>query len=127
MKDLVYVLAFVIFSAFVCVFISKDSKKYKKNNPYAPIKNKNLFYRILLGLMAGIHYFHFVGTYNHKKYNTQVFTPETLECYLGVFFATILWVVYLALVWYLKDAVGMFSLSILLIPIITNIISFIRK
>jgi len=127
MEDLAYILAFIVFSAFLYVFISKDSKKYKKNSPHPFVKNKKFFQRVLLGLMAGIHYFHFVGTYSHKKYNTQVFTPETLECHIGVYFATILWIVYLVLVWHFKSLIGFYSLFILLIPIITNIISFIKK
>ncbi len=127
MEDLVYILAFIVFSAFLSVFMSKDSKKYKKNIPYSFVKNKKSFQRVLLGLMAGIHYFHFVGTYNHQKYNTQVFTPKTLECHVGVYFAIILWIAYLFLVWYLKSLIGMFSLFILLIPLLTNIISFIKK
>ena len=102
-----------------------ESKKYKKNIPYtSPKKKNNLFYRLSLGLLAGVHYSHFVGTYNHKKYNTQVFFPTTLECNIGGSLAgIILFILYPFLSLYLSQLVGLFGFLILLVPIVLNLIS----
>lgn len=127
MIDINYGFAFLIFIVIISFFLSSDWKKYKKNTPYTPTKKKNTFHRIILGLIAGIHYSHFIGTYNHKKYNTQVFTPETLECYIGGSFAAILYLAYFAIADYFKTFIGIYGLSVLLIPIITNIVSFAKK
>ncbi len=117
---------FIIVWSFVLVLfiVFYDCRKYKKNTPYTPLKQKrNFFYRIWIGIRVGFHYLHFIGTYNHKKYNTQVFTPKTLECYVGVSFAAIFWGIYFFSTFYLMSLFGNYSLLILLIPTITNIIS----
>jgi len=127
MGDIIYDLALFIFLIVLLGLIFFSERKYTKNTPYKPFKKRKIFHRILLGLIAGFHYSHFIGTYDHKRYNTQVFTPETLECYLGVFFALVFIMVYVLIAWYLKILIGISGLLIFLIPIITNIISIIKK
>jgi len=108
--------------------IGLHERKYKKNFPYTPYKSKkNVTSRIGLGLLAGLHYFFFIGTYNHKKYNTQVDTPKTLECYFGNVSQLIISIMYfyLSYIFYLK--IGLYYLIFLSIPIITNIISLIYE
>ena len=101
-----------------------EVKKYKKNNPYKPPKrNKRFFHRFKLGILAGIHYSHFVGTYNHKRYNTQVFTPKTLECSIGGILAGGIIAFYLILSFYLYMQIGIFGSLIGFVPIISNTIS----
>ncbi|GAJ22526.1 unnamed protein product [marine sediment metagenome] len=83
----VNIIFFVVFLACSVGFVLwYDSRKYKKNIPYIQIKKKrknaNKFF---VGLLAGLHYLFFIGTYNHKKYNTQVEHPETLECHVAVY------------------------------------------
>ena len=88
------------------------------------LRRRELFCReFFLGILAGFHYVHFIETYNHEKYNTQVFTPETLECYVGVFSSFILFTAYLVVAWYFESLFGNFGLLVLLIPILTNSIS----
>ena len=65
----------------IFIYYKYEFKKYSKNIPYNPSKKKkSISSRVYLGILGGFHYAHFIGTYNHQKYNTQVFTPETLEC-----------------------------------------------
>ena len=97
--------------------------KYKENNPYKRRKiKKSVFKRILTGLFAGVHYVHAIFTYNHRKYNTQVFYPETLECYIGM-----VWVIILLLYGYMAYLVSLFYgflfLIVLFILILTNTIA----
>lgn len=114
----------IIYVGFIILFGRIEIKKYKKNTPYIQSKKKkSLLSRIKLGILAGIHYSHFIGTYNHKKYNTQVFTPETLECDIGGSLAAILIIIYPILAYYLQSIYGDIYLFILTIPIITNLIS----
>ena len=119
---LIYVICLVL----VSLIYRYEAKKYKRNNPYnSPKKKKRFFHRLKLGILAGIHYSHFVGTYNHKRYNTQVFTPKTFECYLGGSIAGLIIGVYLFLSFYLYLRIGIFGSLIIFIPIISNIISII--
>lgn len=119
-----YVFAILIYSILISLIIRYDVKKYKINTPYVLPKKKNPFLkRLSLGIMAGIHYSHFIGTYNHKKYNTQAFTPKTLECYIGVASSVLITIVYIGLAWYLGRLFGAVGLLILAIPIILNLIS----
>ncbi|OIO41383.1 hypothetical protein COT60_03195 [Candidatus Pacearchaeota archaeon CG09_land_8_20_14_0_10_30_9] len=107
------------------VFIYRyEFTKYKKNTPYNPAKKKNnLINRFFLGILGGIHYSHFIGTYSHKKYNTQVFTPETFECYVAGSVAGLFLIGYPIVAWYLSQVIGIIGFSIMLIPIILNLIS----
>jgi len=101
-----------------------SERKYKKNLPYSPSKKKeNIIKRIYLGILAGIHYILFIGTYNHKKYNTQVFYPTTLECYLGNLSGLVMEAIIIILFIIAKFKFGEIANLILLIPIITNLIS----
>jgi hypothetical protein len=103
-----------------------EFKKYNKNIPYKESKKeKNISKRILKGISAGMHYSHFIGTYDHKKYNTQVFTPKTLECYIGGSLATLILFVYPILAFNLSNNFGPIWLVLLVIPVASNIISII--
>jgi len=93
-----FAVALIAFSIILISLLSRDWRKYNQNTPYTPTKIKrNILARIALGIKAGFHYLHFIETYDHKKYNTQVFTPKTLECYIGVLFAVIFWITYLSI------------------------------
>ncbi len=107
------------------IFIYRyEFAKYKKNTPYNPAKKKgDYFNRFFLGILGGIHYSHFVGTYSHKKYNTQVFTPETFECDVAGSVAGLLAIAYPVVAWHLSKAIGIIGFSIMLVPIILNLIS----
>lgn len=116
-------LAFFIINYLI---ISLHEKKYKKNFPYKPYKSKkNVVPRIGLGLLAGFHYIFFIGTYNHKKYNTQVYTPKTLECYFGNISQFIIMIAYFYISYKLYLIIGIFHIAFLVSPIITNILSLI--
>jgi hypothetical protein len=102
-------------------------KRYKKNFPYKPYKSKNnIAKRILIGLLAGFHYIFYIGTYNHKRYNTQVFYPETTECFLGNVSQLIILIVYIFIAIKLFEFFEYYSLIFLIIPIIINLISLKR-
>jgi CDP-diglyceride synthetase len=117
---------FWIYIIFMFFIIRIEFKKYNKNIPYKESKKeKNISKRILKGILAGIHYSHFIGTYDHKKYNTQVFTPKTLECYIGGSLAALVLFVYPILAFNLSNKFGYSWLIILVIPIISNIVSII--
>ncbi len=108
------------------IIIILDQRKYKKNFPYTPYKSKKrILLRIGLGLLAGIHFIFFIGTYNHKKYNTQVNTPETLECYFGNVSQLIILIVYIFISYVLFQRIGYYYIAFLILPYITNIISLI--
>lgn len=81
------------------------------------MKRKSLFKRIIIGLVAGVHYVHAIATYNHKKYNTQKWVPKTLECYIAGSLAGISTAVYLYLIIYI-------SWLFVLIPLVTNIVAY---
>ncbi len=99
-------------------------RKYKENFPYEPYKSKNnIGKRILIGLWAGAHYLFFIGSYNHKEYNTQVFYPETLECVFGNISQAIIFFAYIFIAINLFELFGYYSLFFMVIPIITNLIS----
>ena len=105
-----------------------DQRKYKKNFPYDPYKSKKRFLsRIGLGLLAGFHYLFFIGTYNHKKYNTQVHYPKTLECYFGNISQVIILISYVWISYFLYSQIGLYYLIFLVFPILTNILSLTRK
>jgi hypothetical protein len=116
-------LAFFILNYLIIIL---HEKKYKKNFPYVPYKSKkNIVHRIGLGLLAGFHYIFFIGTYNHKKYNTQVYTPKTLECYFGNLSQFIIIIAYFYISYILYLTIGVFHIAFLVSPIITNILSLI--
>jgi|GEM_PF-1541210 len=126
--NILWTLAAAIYLIIVSLFSLYDSTRYEENTPYKPSKKKeSLISRIILGIKAGFHYSQFIGTYDHKKYNTQVHYPTTLECYIGGIFAIVFEVAYIILALGLKEIFGNFSLIILVIPIITNLISIIKK
>lgn len=116
--------AVLVYSVIMTILISIDFIKYNQNIPYKPNKKKRkLFLRIYLGFTAGIHYVNFIGTYNHKKYNTQVYSPKTLECYLANLSAFLFLIAYIIVSWQLYSNFGSIALSFLAIPIILNSIS----
>ena len=128
MMDILFIASIFIFMLLLLFITYIHERKYKKNNPYAKKKvNKTFYFRFLGSLLAGIHYFFVIGAYNHKKYNTQVYTPETLECYIAGSFAGILLLGYALLSYLIKIKYGNLFLLILLIPILTNIISILWK
>ncbi len=103
-------------------------RKYKENFPYKPYKSKkNIGERILIGLLAGLHYLFYIGSYDHKKYNTQVNYPETVECVFGNISQMIILLVYILIAINLFELCGYYSLFFMIIPIITNIISIVRN
>ena len=105
-----------------------ELKKYKKNIPYTSTKKKDdIFKRFTLAILAGIHYSHFIGTYSHKKYNTQVFTPKSFECYVAGTLSAVITIGYPIIAWYLSQFVGIIGFSIMLIPIVLNIISIFKN
>ena len=113
-----------IYFIFIVLIYRYEFRKYKKNTPYNPAKKKGDFFnRFFLGILGGIHYSHFVGTYSHKKYNTQVFTPETFECFIAGSVAGLFLIGYPIVAWYLSKIIGIIGFSIMLIPIILNLIS----
>jgi len=106
------------------VIILLHERKYDKNFPYKPYKSKeSIVKRGLIGLWAGVHYLFSIGTYDHKKYNTQVFYPETIECFLGNASQAIILFAYIFISIKLFEAFDYYSLLFMIIPIITNIIS----
>ena len=116
-------IAFLFFMAnYMIIFIHE--KKYKENFPYKPYKSKKkISERILIGFLAGVHYTFFIGSYNHKKYNTQVNYPETIECVFGNISQMIIIIIYLVLSVSLFNIIKYYSLFFMAIPIITNIIN----
>jgi hypothetical protein len=127
-KSNAFVLFPIIFfnSTLVYIITELDTQKYKKNNPYVERKVKKSFLsRIFISFFAGLHYTHAIFTYNHKKYNTQVFYPKTFECYLGVTFAILIIFLYSFLAYLVSLFLGWKFIFILLIPVLTNLISFI--
>jgi CDP-diglyceride synthetase len=117
---------FWIYIIFMFFIIRIEFKKYSKNIPYKESKKeKNISKRILKGILAGIHYSHFIGTYDHKRYNTQVFTPKTLECYIGGSLAALVLFVYPILAFNLSNNFSPIWLVLLVIPVASNIISII--
>jgi len=123
------ILISLLFFIFNYLIIIKHERKYGKNNfPYKPYKSKEkILNRILTGLFAGIHYIFSIGTYDHKKYNTQVWYPETVECFFGNVSQLIILIGYIFIATLLFKINLYFSIFFLIIPIITNIISLRNK
>ncbi len=120
----IYYIFYAIYFISVIFIYRYEFGKYKKNTPYNFVKKRgNLINRFFLGIFGGIHYAHFIGTYNHKKYNTQVFTPKIFECFVAGGVAGLFLIGYPISVWYLFQAIGIIGFSIMFIPIILNIIS----
>ena len=116
---IVFVLFFINY-----IIVLLHERKYDKNFPYKPYKSKeSIVKRGLIGLWAGVHYLFSIGTYDHKKYNTQVFYPETIECFLGNASQAIILFAYIFISIKLFEAFDYYSLLFMIIPIITNIIS----
>lgn len=118
------------FIAFLFVFINYLIIFYHergygiKNYPYKPYKSKKkIGGRMLIGLLAGLHYFFFIGSYNHKRYNTQVWYPETIECFFGNVSQAIILFIYMAISINLFKLWEYYSIIFMIIPIITNVIS----
>jgi len=115
---------FMFFSLFIMV---KEYHRYDCNVPYRKKKiKKNILSRIFTGLLAGVHYVHFMFSYNHKKYNTQVDIPKSLECYVGN-----IWIIFLFFYGFISYKIYLFfgGYWYLIVPgilIATNLIDFIR-
>lgn len=119
-----FLLPFCFFFIVYGIIFFHERKYSKTNFPYKPYKiKKRLGERILLGFLAGFHYFFFIGTYNHKKYNTQIWYPETLECFFGNLSLMIIFFAYLFISITLFKVNLWFSLLFMVIPIITTLIS----
>ena len=115
----------LFFVNYLIIFLHE--RKYKKNFPYKPYKSKEkIGRRILIGLLAGIHYLFFIGNYNHKKYNTQTSYPETIECVFGNISQMVILFVYLFISAVLFRIVGYYSFFFMAVPIISNVISIIN-
>jgi len=112
---------------FLIIFFHE--KKYgKKNFPYKSYKSKNkTSKRIFLGLLAGVHYLFFIGSYNHKKYNTQVWYPETIECIFGNISQGIIFLAYIFISVELFKVAHFISVLFMAFPIITNLISLMNS
>ena len=122
-KDSFTIVMFVV--CFVLLIGIKESFQYNKNIPYQKTKGKkNFIKRIFIGLLAGLHYSHMIFTYNHKKYNTQVFYPETIECYFGLSWAVFLCLYGLVAYLVSSNFEGYWYFLVLIFPVITNIIGF---
>ena len=117
----------IISWSIVAIIIVLHEKRYRENYPFKTRKNNPLNKRITSGLMAGFHYVFFIGTYSHKKYNTQVWYPETLECVIGNMVAITITVIYLIIGVYLFRSIGYYTIFFLVIPILTNTISLLIK
>ena len=116
---IIYLLFFINY-----IIILLHERKYKKNFPYKPYKSREgICKRILIGLLAGLHYLFFIGSYNHKRYNTQTRYPETIECIFGNVSQIIILILYGLIGINIFKIIGYYSLIFLVIPIITNIIS----
>lgn len=110
------------FINYMIVFLHE--RKYTKNFPYKPYKSKKeVWKRILIGLLAGLHYLFFIGSYSHKRYNTQTWYPETIECIFGNVSQMIILILYIVIGINLFKIIGYYFLILMVIPIITNIIS----
>ena len=106
------------------IIIYSHERQYKKNTPYEKYKiKKGIFVRALTGLLAGLHYFFFIGSYSHRKYNTQVYNPRTLECFFGNISVFLILIVYVFIGIGLFKVMSYYFLILMIIPIITNIIS----
>ena len=118
------------FIAWIFIFINYGIILYRekgygrKNYPYKPYKSKKkIGERMLIGLLAGLHYFFFIGNYNHKRYNTQVWYPETIECTFGNISQAIILFIYMVIAINLFKLWGYYSIFFMIIPIITTVIS----
>lgn len=121
-------IAFLFFFVNYAIIMRHEKKYGGKNFPYKPYKSKKkIWERILLGLFAGVFYLFSIGTYNHKKYNTQVWYPETLECFFGNISQLIILIIYIFAAVGLSKINLYLSIAFMLIPIITNVISLKRK
>ena len=108
--------------------IFSQERKYEHNQPYKPYKSRKSFLsRAITGFVGGFNYFFYIGGYNHKKYNTQVWYPVTMESLFGSLAEFIMMLAYFILATKLYSSLGYYTLLIFLIPIVTNIISIIRK
>ncbi len=117
------VIVFVLFLINYSITLLHE-RKYNKNFPYKPYKSKkSVIERCLIGLWAGVHYLFFIGTYDHKSYNTQAFYPETIECVFGNISQAIILFAYIFISVKLFMIFDYYSLFFLIIPIITNVIS----
>lgn len=120
-------IAFLFFTANYIIILINQRKYGQKNFIYKPYKSKKrIAERIILGFFAGVHYLFFIGSYNHKKYNTQVWEPETLECFFGNISQLIIFIVYIFIAVQISRINLYMALTFMLIPIITNIISLKR-
>ena len=128
LKNLKILMIIFFFFLMNYIIIIIHERKYSKGNfPYKPYKSKNkLVKKILLGFLAGIHYSFYIGNYNHKKYNTQIWYPETLECFFGNISQLIILILYTIIAFNLLKINWIFSLIFMIIPIITNIISILK-
>jgi len=123
-NSLAFGVAFLFFGVNYAIILSHENKYGRENFPYKPYKSKKkIGERILIGLLAGLHYIFFIGNYNHKKYNTQIWYPKTLECYFGNVSQMIILIAYLFISVNLFRILGYYSLFFMIIPIITNIVS----
>ena len=103
--------------------IHLTEQEFTENYPFKNKKKRSSLEKFNLGMIAGFHYLFFIGTYSHKKYNTQVFYPETTECYWGNVSQLLILVLYIALAIWFYLLVGAYYILFLIIPIVTNIIS----
>lgn len=124
----IIIISFLFFFINYIIIMLHENKYGKNNFPYKPYKSKKkIGGRIFLGLLAGIHYLFFIGSYNHKKYNTQVHYPETFECFFGNISQLIMLVAYIFIAVELSKINLYISLIFISIPIITNIISLKKR
>ena len=123
----IVIMVSVIFAINFSIIYLHERRYGKKNFPYKKYNNKkSILQRVMLGILAGWHYQFFIGNYNHKKYNTQVWYPETLECYFGNISQLIIFILYVFIAVKIYTTNLYYAIAFMLIPIITNIISLIK-
>jgi len=126
MTQIHYIIYGIYFVSIILIY-RYEFARYNKNIPYnLAKKKKNILQRFFLAILGGIHYSHFIGTYSHKKYNTQVFTPTTFECFVAGSLAVLIILGYPILAWYLSQSFGTIGFLIMLIPIVLNLISIFK-
>ena len=116
---------FMFFALYLPIYLNE--KKYEKNRLHKIRKNKPFIKRSILGLLAGIHYLFFIGTYSHKKYNTQVFYPESIECWFGNLSQLLVFLIYLLVSIFIFKILSYYVVIVFAIPLIISFYSLTKQ
>ncbi len=120
-KILLLIATGMFFSLYLPIYLKE--KKYKKNRIHKIRRRESFLKSVFVGLLAGFHYLFFIGTYNHKKYNTQVFYPESLECWMGNLSQAIIFIIYINFTRFMFPLISYYTIIFLLIPLGINFYS----